>query len=204
MSTLNQSAEQPSGEAYKKIQELSSSKFNYFFGYVVNFAIVFALLAVVLFQNSLYPDLAPLTAAQWIYIPIAGYLFWTLSEYCLHKFPYHDWKSDISLGHQIHHDHPKNLMGIPWYINSTIFAAFYPLCVLLLDLHAGKTALSMACIWLGYIGYCALHHGTHHWDYKWKWFQAVRKHHLIHHVHPETNMGISCTLWDYIFGTKKR
>ncbi len=195
MSTFDQLAE----TSYQKIQKLSSSRFNYFFGYVVNISIVLALIYVAVWQSP-----TPLTLAEWIYIPISGYLFWTLLEYGLHKFPYHDWTSVISHGHNIHHDHPKDLMGIPWYINSTLFAAFYPVLVMGFGFHAGRVALSMAFIWTGYILYCALHHGTHHWTYKWKWFQAVRKHHLIHHVHPTTNMGISCTLWDYIFRTKKR
>ena len=56
----------------------------------------------------------------------------------------------------------------------------------------------------GYMVYDVVHYATHHLKFKWGWFQALKKHHLLHHHSPrckDRKYGVSTTLWDHIFRT---
>ena len=76
------------------IRRLSSSKFNYYFGYVANFTLVFWLLS-----RGFANGQSQLSAPMWGIVAVSGLLLWTLSEYVLHKWLYHDVPSPLQTGH---------------------------------------------------------------------------------------------------------
>ena len=102
------------------IRKISSSHFNYWFGYVSNLLIV-AFLTLQGFSgtNSL------LTWYEWIYIPAIGLFTWTFLEYFLHKYAYHVWDGPFEKGHGLHHEKPYDLMGVPWYLTAVVIIGIY-------------------------------------------------------------------------------
>ena len=174
------------------IRRLSSSKFNYYFGYVANFTIVFWLLS--------RAALGGLSPAMWAVTAVSGFLLWTLSEYFLHKWLYHDVPSPLQAGHRMHHDEPMALLGVPWWLTSIILVGLY--FGLAKYFNPAITGAEMGFVWLGYIGYCAMHHWLHHARWNFAWFVSLRRHHLLHHAKDNVNWGITTDLWDRVFQTK--
>jgi hypothetical protein len=68
-------------------------------------------------------------------------------------------------------------------------------------LNPASVGVVMASCWTGYVFYCLIHHGSHHWNFRNRWLRRMRRHHLIHHAHPHTNWGFTTSLWDHVFGT---
>ena len=177
------------------IRRLSSSVFNYWFGYVSNISLV-AWLASRAFAGGV----SHLSIAQWGVSIVGGLLLWTLMEYMLHKWLYHEIASPIRDGHTIHHEEPMALLGVPWYVTAVVLVAVY--YGLSYFLNPARTGTVMAFTWLGYIGYCAMHHLLHHARWNARWFVNLRRHHLLHHAKDNVNIGITTDLWDRVFRTK--
>jgi hypothetical protein len=177
------------------IRRLSSSRFNYYFGYVANISLV-----VWLASRAMAGGQSQLSAAGWAGALLTGFVIWTLSEYFLHKWLYHDVPSPLQVGHRLHHDEPMALLGVPWWLTSIILVLVFR--GLASVFNPALTGAIMAFTWLGYIGYCAMHHWLHHARWQWKWFVALRRHHLLHHAKDNVNWGITTDLWDRVFRTK--
>lgn len=176
------------------IHRLSSSVFNYWFGYVSN------ILLVIWLGSRAVVGGASLSAAGWVAGIVGGLLLWTLLEYFLHKWLYHDIESPLREGHVLHHDAPTALLGVPWWLTAVVVVAvFYGLATFL---DPAATGVVMAATWLGYIGYCAIHHLIHHARWTNRWFVDLRRHHLLHHAKDNVNWGITTDLWDRVFRTK--
>ena len=175
------------------VRRLSSSKFNYWFGYVANLALVAWLLS-----HAAVGD-ASLSLTAWVVSAAGGLLGWTLSEYLLHRYVYHVWPSALSVGHDLHHRDPKAFLGVPWWFTAIIVVALYKGVAAVLDPAA--TGVVMGFCWLGYIGYCIMHHGTHHWSMRSPYLRHMKRKHLIHHAYPHTNWGFTTNLWDVVFGS---
>ena len=176
------------------IKKASSSHFNYWAGYVANFSLVGWLAS-----QAFHAGNSALSLWQWLYLIAVGFLVWTYLEYVLHRYAYHEWPSPLSVGHDLHHDQPKALLGVPWYLTTVVIVGiFYGLASVF---NPAKTGVVMASVWLGYIGYCALHHSVHHFDFKNPLFRKLRRHHLIHHAKHTRNWGITTTLWDRVLDT---
>ena len=137
-----------------------------------------------------------LTGSQFAF---TGLLSWALSEWLLHRYLYHEWPSFLAEGHTLHHDRPRALIGVPWYLTTIAIILLFQLLALVF--RPSSTGLVMGFNWLGYIFYCITHHGSHHWHLKRGWLGRMKRHHLIHHAHPEYNWGFTTPLWDYVFGT---
>lgn len=132
---------------------------------------------------------------------IAGYCFWTLAEYLVHRFILHRVPVFSTL-HMAHHDEPKELIGTP-----TIFslAAFY--CVAFLPI-AEYDGIQPAASWLsgllaGYLWYVVAHYAVHHVGSGGYIFikKLKRQHALHHHSEDSCNYGVTTKLWDRLFGT---
>lgn len=177
------------------IRRLSSSRFNYYFGYVANITLV-----IWLVSQGVAGGRSQLTIDAWFGSAAAGFVIWTLSEYFLHKWLYHDVPSPLQLGHRLHHDEPMALLGVPWWLTSIVLVALYK--GLAAEFNPALTGAVMGFTWLGYIGYCAMHHWLHHARWQWKWFVSMRRHHLLHHAKDNVNWGITTDLWDRVFRTK--
>lgn len=176
------------------VRRLGSSRFNYWFGYVANLALVAWLASHAFVRGQLV--LRPVVLAL---VAVGGLLSWTLSEYLLHRFVYHVVPSFLSEGHALHHDSPRALIGVPWYLTTIIvLAVFYAVTLVA---QPAPTGVFMAMNWLGYVGYCLAHHGSHHFQYRNAWLKKMKRHHLIHHAHPAYNWGFTTALWDRVFRT---
>jgi len=150
-------------------------------------------------------DLLPAIA-----VALSGTFVWTLSEYGLHRTFFH-WKANTMWGprlhflvHGVHHEWPQDryrlvmpplvgvLIAVPfasvfWFTLGPVW--FFPF-------FAGFLA--------GYICYDCIHYATHHLKWTNPVFQAVKKHHLLHHHSPKhkyRKYGVSSPLWDLVFGT---
>ncbi len=173
------------------ILKASSSKFNYWAGYAANLTLVAWLMSFGV------TSLTPMNAVLGI---VFGLGLWTLGEYFLHRFPYHIIKGPLSVGHGLHHDQPKALLGVPWYLTAVVLVGlFYGLSSWFSKESVGVV---MGSFWLGYIGYCLVHHSVHHWNFNNSIFKELRRHHLVHHVHADYNLGITTKFWDKVFRTE--
>jgi len=178
------------------IRRASSSVFNYWFGYVANISLV-----VWLSSQAFSGGVSTLDLRSWATYIVGGLFLWTFFEYFLHKILYHELKTPIKVGHDLHHDEPRALLGVPWYLTTVILIALYFLLASIFNPAA--TGVVMSFTWLGYIGYCFVHHAIHHFNWKNKWFVEARRHHLVHHAKDNVNWGITTDLWDRILGTKQ-
>src|SRR5436190_21468695 len=95
------------------IRRLGSSTFNYWFGYVANISLVIWLVSHALPRHR--PRLPPL---EFVALAAVGLSSWTLSEFLLHRYLYHLWPSYLSEGHALHHQRPRDLIGVPWYLTT--------------------------------------------------------------------------------------
>jgi sterol desaturase/sphingolipid hydroxylase (fatty acid hydroxylase superfamily) len=182
------------GSRTQLIRRLGSSTFNYWFGYVANGALVVWLVGHAFSQGrSLLP------ATEILLLALAGLFSWTLSEFALHRYAYHLWPSFLSEGHALHHERPSALIGVPWYLTAVGLLALYE--ILATAFGRPATGVLIGFNWLGYIFYCLAHHGSHHWNVRSGWLLKMKRHHLIHHAHPEYNWGFTTPLWDRVFGT---
>lgn len=176
------------------VKRLGSSRFNYWFGYVANLT-----LTVWLASHGFASGrslLSPLAWAGWAAFGLAS---WTLCEYVLHRYVYHVWSSFLSTGHDLHHQAPRELIGVPWYLTAAIIVVLYQ--GLAHVFSPAPLGVAMAFTWLGYIAYCIAHHGSHHWSLKLPWLRQMKKHHQLHHAYPEYNWGFTTSFWDMVFGT---
>lgn len=131
-----------------------------------------------------------------------GLLSWTLFEYAFHRWIYHKGRTLAHAGHQMHHDSPKTLIGMPWFMTTGfLWCVWY---VLGYRLQAGYTLTFMAGLVTGFNLYGAFHHIHHHFNLKHTWYRKLRIHHKIHHQYPEVNFGVTSPFWDHLFGTTYR
>jgi sterol desaturase/sphingolipid hydroxylase (fatty acid hydroxylase superfamily) len=142
-----------------------------------------------------------------LWIP-GGYLFWTLTEYWLHRIVFH-FEPEQGIGaklhwiiHGVHHDHPNDPLRLVMPPSVSI-----PLAVLFiwgfsavigtpgfLPFGAGFLA--------GYLFYDMLHYHVHHHRPKTALGKRLRELHMRHHFQShETGYGVSAPFWDHVFGT---
>ena len=140
---------------------------------------------------------------------ISGALFWTFSEYWVHRSGYHAhtkikwWLKIQHIGHGVHHQHPKDaerlampplpaiilislIFGLFWLIGGVYSIAFFPGFL------------------IGYMLYIVLHYAQHRFVApNFMPLKKLWKHHALHHYkYPETKaFGVSTRLWDFVFGT---
>ena len=136
----------------------------------------------------------------------AGLFAWTLLEYVLHRFVFHERRlgRGAAAGHLEHHARVD--WFVPWW--RKVLAAVVVLggitlvTVPLLGPAAGWLA---AGIVVGWLAYEALHRAIHVRGPRTAYGRWARRHHLHHHfVDPGANHGVSSPLWDWAFGTWAR
>jgi dihydroceramide fatty acyl 2-hydroxylase len=142
-----------------------------------------------------------------------GYLFWTLTEYWLHRLVFH-FEPENGIGarlhwiiHGVHHDHPNDPMRLVMPPSVSV-----PLAVLFLAgfyaVLGSPSFLPFSAGFLaGYLVYDMLHFHLHHHTPRTRLGKRLRELHMRHHFQDhERGYGISSPFWDHIFGTfsKKR
>ena len=141
----------------------------------------------------------------------AGYLFWTLSEYWIHRVIFH-FEPEEGLGarlhwiiHGVHHDHPNDPMRLvmPPSVSVPLASLFILGFYAVLGIPA---FLPFAAGFLGgYLAYDMLHYHVHHHRPTTELGRRLRELHMRHHFQDhERGFGISAPFWDYVFGTATR
>jgi dihydroceramide fatty acyl 2-hydroxylase len=138
----------------------------------------------------------------------AGVLFWTLTEYLMHRFLLHlepargpgaklHW-----MFHGAHHEHPNNpdFVVAPPVVSVPLGALFCLAFFLVLGAPAWLpfTAGFMA----GYVAYDLTHYVLHQGRARSRLARRLREQHMRHHFQDGTrSFGVTTPLWDYVFGT---
>lgn len=138
---------------------------------------------------------------------VGGMLFWTLTEYILHRFAFHyDPKTDRGrrinyVLHGNHHEYPRDrerlfMPAAPSLIMASLFFVLFYLVL-------GKIAFPFfPGFMFGYLIYGSMHYAIHAWNPPFKWMKPLwRNHHLHHYKHGDLGFGVSSTMWDHVFGT---
>jgi len=132
---------------------------------------------------------------------LAGLCVWTLLEYAVHRWIFHraPW---IRQQHAAHHDDPKALVGTPtWLSVATLLVFVTAPSVIAAGMAIGGSFA--AGLVLGYLWYCTVHYGAHHWHVQPRgYLSRIKRRHAIHHqVDVGGNFGVTTSVWDHLFGT---
>jgi dihydroceramide fatty acyl 2-hydroxylase len=149
-----------------------------------------------------------LSVLEWIAYAIGGYLFWTISEYAIHRLVFH-FEPEKGIGarlhwiiHGVHHDHPSDPLRLvmPPSVSVPLSALFFGLFWLVLPL-GGAFAVASG-FFSGYLAYDMTHYYVHHRMPKSAVGRKLRELHMRHHFQDHTKgYGISAPWWDVVFRT---
>jgi dihydroceramide fatty acyl 2-hydroxylase len=150
----------------------------------------------------------PLEVTAWL---VGGYLFWTLTEYWMHRVVFH-FEPEGGIGarlhwiiHGVHHDHPNDPMRLvmPPSVSVPLALGFYGLFYLVIG---GQSADLFACGFLtGYLLYDMTHYHLHHHKPRTRLGKLLYELHMRHHFQDDTRgFGVSAPFWDYAFGTPQK
>ena len=147
----------------------------------------------------------PAAAAAWA---AAGWLFWTVSEYWIHRLIFH-FEPERGPGarlhwivHGVHHDHPNDPLRLvmPPSVSIPLASAFVAAFAVVLGPAAG---LAFGAGFLaGYLAYDMLHYHLHHGQPRTSLGRLLRELHMRHHFQDDSRgFGISGPFWDHVFRT---
>ena len=139
---------------------------------------------------------------------VAGYGFWTLCEYWIHRTVFHiEPKSELGarfhwIVHGVHHDHPNDprRLVMPPVVS-------VPLAVCFAALFVGVAGLPNAWgvgagFFAGYLFYDMLHYSLHHARPRNRVGRLLHELHMRHHFQDDERcFGVSAPWWDTVFGT---
>ena len=142
---------------------------------------------------------------------LGGYLFWTLTEYWMHRIVFH-FEPEDGIGarlhwiiHGVHHDHPNDPMRLvmPPSVSVPLALVFYGLFVVVLG---GAVAPAFGGGFLaGYLIYDMTHYHVHHHKPRTRAGRRLRELHMRHHFQDDTRgFGVSAPWWDFVFRTAPR
>ena len=140
----------------------------------------------------------------------AGLFSWTIAEYFLHRFPFHNpttkepWRFLSSGQHLLHHEMPNhpNYVAAPLVMSLIIYMFILTGCLLL------TRSIAVTLLWgggfaLAYLAYEAIHYLAHHGRPKTALGRYLKRYHLIHHFKDSNNYyGVTSPFWDWLLGTK--
>lgn len=136
----------------------------------------------------------------WWCAAACGAMLWTLAEYLVHRFVYHEIAILKDL-HGMHHSRPHDRIGAPIWVSVISFSLFFSAGARLLDF---EIAGGMTCgLIAGYVSYLLIHNAVHRWQLGGRsWLRTHWLRHLRHHHHPVPgNFGVTTGIWDRVFGT---
>jgi cyclopropane-fatty-acyl-phospholipid synthase len=143
-----------------------------------------------------------------------GVVTWIPAEYLIHRYILHGvfprrggplaralhYLFDAS--HADHHARPWDGM----YINGHLDTVWLALVLVPLAFLA---PLYTAPVWIATVFMCYaaeewVHHAAHFWNFRWPYFQYLRRRHLYHHSRHGSGLayGVTCGIWDVIAGTR--
>ena len=137
-----------------------------------------------------------------------GYLFWTLTEYWLHRIVFH-FEPEKGLGarlhwiiHGVHHDHPNDPLRL--VMPPSVSVPLASLFIFGFYLIFGSPAFMPfgAGFLAGYLYYDMLHYHVHHHRPTTALGKKLRELHMRHHFQDhDRGYGVSAPFWDHVFGT---
>lgn len=132
---------------------------------------------------------------------VVGFSVWQFLEYVIHRWFFHVVLSPAHKSHQRHHAEPEELQAMPFVLNGMVLGLW-----LLLRVFFPVDLVSLFCVGLqiGVLCYGVLHHIEHHCAIHLLPTRRLRRswaYHRIHHRLPNTNYGVTTSLWDRVFGT---
>lgn len=139
-------------------------------------------------------------------VVILSFFGWTLIEYLMHRFVYHEIGTVRGMErfqyifHGIHHDNPNRedkliLPPAPWLVALLLFIGIF-----YLFFQAYAFAIVPGLVF-GYVFYVYIHYRIHLPGTP-KWMRNHMIHHqLHHHRHSDKAFGVTTALWDRVFGT---
>jgi sterol desaturase/sphingolipid hydroxylase (fatty acid hydroxylase superfamily) len=137
-----------------------------------------------------------------------GYLFWTATEYWLHRIVFH-FEPQGGIGarlhwiiHGVHHDHPNDPMRLVMPPSLSVpLAALFSWGFWAVIGSPGWYAFAAGFLG-GYLFYDMLHYHVHHHRPKTALGKKLRELHMRHHFQePHRGYGVSAPYWDDVFGT---
>jgi len=158
---------------------------------------IYPVLIVVLFGSGL-------SAAQpgtWLTVFVLAIAAWTLIEYLLHRFVFHELPYIRDL-HARHHADQRALLGTPLWVSLLGHGVLGFVPAFLLFGFGIASAIS-AGLMSGYLWYICAHHAVHHWPSQpGSYLYGLRHRHALHHHHDtERNFGVTSGFWDRVLGT---
>jgi dihydroceramide fatty acyl 2-hydroxylase len=142
---------------------------------------------------------------------VGGYVFWTLTEYWMHRVVFH-FEPEDGIGaklhwiiHGVHHDHPNDRMRL--VMPPSVSVPLAVLFLLLFWLVLGSVAAPAfgAGFLAGYLIYDMTHYHMHHHAPRTRAGKRLRELHMRHHFQDDTRgFGVSAPWWDLVFRTAPR
>jgi sterol desaturase/sphingolipid hydroxylase (fatty acid hydroxylase superfamily) len=134
-----------------------------------------------------------------------GLLFWTATEYSLHRFVFHfvpdsKWGQRLHfIFHGVHHDYPNDRLRLvmPPSVSIPLALGFY--LIFKSVLPALWLPSFFAAFLIGYLIYDLSHYAFHHLTFQNPILKKLKQHHMRHHYHePNRGYGVSSVLWDKV------
>jgi dihydroceramide fatty acyl 2-hydroxylase len=150
-----------------------------------------------------------MSALQAVLLLVAGYVFWTLFEYWLHRVVFHFEPYSSPLGmrlhwmiHGVHHDHPNDPLRLVMPPSVSVPLGALVLGAFWLALGYDAALVFGGGFLVGYLAYDMLHYHVHHHTPRTALGHKLRELHMRHHFQDdERGFGISAPYWDRVFGT---
>ena len=141
---------------------------------------------------------------------VAGYFFWSLTEYWIHRAIFH-FEPEDGLGarfhwiiHGVHHDHPNDPLRLvmPPSVSVPLSSLF---CLGFWAVLGSPRWYAFAAGFLaGYLLYDMTHYYLHHHKPRTRAGRWLRELHMRHHFQDDTRgFGVSAPFWDRVFGTSQ-
>lgn len=177
--------------------------------YVTNHAIQYWVFTPLIFL-AVYYALFELEMIWWHFIlSFSGSLvFWTIFEYCMHRYFFHFNPKSILMRkflysmHWGHHEYPNDnrIMLVNPLVSLPVAFVFFLISYLVIQNYAFPF---MAGVMSVYLLYDWFHYASHNKNYKNLWFQLMKQHHMKHHYQdPTRNYGFTSTVCDKILNTE--
>lgn len=131
---------------------------------------------------------------------VGGLLFFSLIEYCFHRWLFHGPDQAMQRGHQQHHVDPMGIGTLPFFLPPVFLVVLVALSSKLLP--TGYALVAVGGIAGGYFVYGQCHDWIHRTRFQHPLARRWAASHHVHHHHPDRNFGVTTPLWDFVLGTR--
>lgn len=168
--------------------------------YYADFVIYAAILTVAVIVTGWRSNVHDISV--WLLATAAGLAIWTLIEYVVHRFVFHQMPI-FSPMHDAHHQAPLAYVGTPtWVSLLVIFIGVFVPGWALISFNAGN-GLAVG-VMAGFLWYGIVHHAIHHRKPRIiarRLIITSRRHAQHHYAVEPGNFGVTTLFWDRVFGT---